>query len=106
MSIVEDGGPALDPVLLRRSGYAVAIVGVAVGAVALFERAQLLAAADIALAIASAAAVLWAPALFEITTRSRRGRQNLRPQSALLQRRPPWCSSPGSRTTSWISHPC
>jgi hypothetical protein len=76
MSIVEDGRAALDPVLVRRSGYAVAVVGVAVGALALFERARLLAAADIGLAIASVAAVLWAPALFEVTTRSRRGRQH------------------------------
>jgi preprotein translocase subunit Sec61beta len=74
MSIVEEGGSALDPALIRRAGYAVAIVAAAVGIAALFERAQLLAAADIALAVASAGVVLSAPALFEVAGRRKTSR--------------------------------
>lgn len=69
MSIVEEGGPTLDPVLIRRGGYALVIVSAVFGIVALFERAAPLAAADIVLAIATVLVMLWAPELFEISGR-------------------------------------
>jgi hypothetical protein len=71
MSIVQEGGPALDPGLLRWGGYGLALASATLGIVGLFARSPLLAATNIALAIASVAVTLPAPELFEVTSRGR-----------------------------------
>ena len=69
MSIVQEGGPAFDPALMRRAAYGLAIAGVVVGAATLFAPSAPLAALDIVLALASAAMIVPAPELFEISGR-------------------------------------
>jgi hypothetical protein len=67
MSIVQEGEAQLDPVMIRRGGYALVALGVGAGILGVFVKAPLLAATEIVLAIGSAAVALWAPELFEIT---------------------------------------
>lgn len=72
MSIVQEGGPAPDPLLLQRGGYAVVVVAIIIGIVVLFVPDPLFTALDLVSALASAAVTMPAPELFEIS--SRRGR--------------------------------
>jgi hypothetical protein len=69
MSIVRDGGTPLDPMLIRRGGYALVVLGVLAGIVAVFVKTPWLAAAEIVLALAASAVAVRAPELFEITGR-------------------------------------
>jgi hypothetical protein len=77
MSIVEASGPPLDPVKIRRGGYAVAIAGVAAGGAELFLSSAPTAAAAVVLAALSLAAALWTPELYEVT--GRRGVRGFNP---------------------------
>ena len=90
MSIVEKGGPALDPSAIRRTGYVVVAAAILVGVATLFVKWALMAVVDIALAAASLALVLSAPALFEIKNRKGGRVLNLLPSSRWAS-----CSSPG-----------
>jgi hypothetical protein len=71
VSIVEEGGPAFEPRLIKWAGYALVIAGVAAGVAALLVATELMAAIAIGLAAASIAIVLRAPELFEVAGRRR-----------------------------------
>jgi hypothetical protein len=73
MSIVQEGGPSFDPRHIRRGGYGLLVVSLVVGIAATFAHSALLAAADIALAVACVAVTLWTPELFEVAGRGSRG---------------------------------
>jgi len=71
MSIVDERGPGFSPLQIRVAGYTVTGVAVAAGIAAIFDRSEVVTASDIALAVIALAFPIWAPELFEITTRSR-----------------------------------
>jgi hypothetical protein len=71
MSIVEGPGPAFDPRQIRSGGYGLVVASLAVAVAALFERSALLAAADIAFAVACVGVALWRPELFEVAGRGK-----------------------------------
>ena len=70
MSIVQEGGPAFDPRLIKWGGYGVVGAGVAAGINLFFFRTPLTTTIDIVLVLASLAVALLWPEPFEI----RRGR--------------------------------
>jgi len=71
MSIVDEREPGFSPLQIRVAGYVVTGLAVAAGIAAIFVKTQLVTATDLALALASIVFPVWAPELFEITTRSR-----------------------------------
>lgn len=77
MSIVKERGAALDPLVIRKAGYGLALAAIVAGVAALFVRDPLMAVADIALAAATVGITLQAPEMFEV--RNRGGRRNYNP---------------------------
>ena len=69
MSIVEEGGPALDPRLVRRIGYWVLGAGVLAGFAVIFVHGAVMATVDAALVAASVVVALVAPEVFELSGR-------------------------------------
>jgi hypothetical protein len=78
MSIVQEGGSVLDPLLIKRVGYGLLVTAIVAGVTAIFEHNAFLAAVDIALTFGSAAVTLFAPEVFEVPNRGR-GKRGLNP---------------------------